>query len=231
VTYTITYESGNPQNGVIQFFDAGGTPTTSLTFTEIEQVVPCFTPGTLIATDRGDVPVERLRAGDMVLTRDHGFQPVRWAGRRDLGVADLIVQPALRPVRIAAGALGGGLPLRDMWVSPQHRMLVEGRGPEMWFGTDEVLVAALHLVGQPGVEQVMLPGVSYIHIMCAAHEIIMADGAWTESFQPAARMLDEMDVGQRAELLALFPDFYDQPSFPAARRSLKAHEVRVLLAA
>jgi Hint domain len=146
-------------------------------------------------------------------------------------VADLIVHPALRPVRIAAGALGGGLPLRDMLVSPQHRMLVEGTGPEMWFGTDEVLVAALHMVGAAGVTQGLVEGVSYIHIMCDAHEIIMAEGAWTESFQPAARMLDEMDAAQRAELLALFPDLYDLPSFPAARRSLKAHEARVLRAA
>jgi hypothetical protein len=108
---------------------------------------------------------------------------------------------------------------------------VAGAAPEMWFGTDEVLVAALHMVGMPGITRDFPAGVSYIHIMCDAHEIIRAEGAWTESFQPAARMLEGLEDGQRAELLALFPDLYDVPSFPAARRSLKAHEARVLRAA
>jgi hypothetical protein len=74
-------------------------------------------------------------------------------------------------------------------------------------------------------------GVSYIHVMCDAHEIIRADGAWTESFQPAMRMLNGMEAGQQGELLALFPDLADQSSFPAARLTLRAHEARVLHAA
>ena len=66
--------------------------------------------------------VEVLRVGDLVLTEDHGPQPLVWVGARSLGPADLAANPALQPVRIAAGALGLGLPARDLVVSPQHRL-------------------------------------------------------------------------------------------------------------
>ncbi len=227
----IIYDPGNPENGVVEFLDGLGNVVGSMAFSNIENVIPCFTPGTRISTDRGEVLVEHLKVGDSVLTRDNGWQAIRWVGRRDLGLADLIVNPALRPVRIAKGALGDGLPLRDMMVSPQHRMLIEGAGPEMWFGTDQVLAAALHLTRRPGICQVLTRGISYLHVMCDAHEIIRADGAWTESFQPAMRMLGGMEPEQQDELRALFPALVDGPSFPAARLTLRAHEVRVLSAA
>ncbi|MFZ1470682.1 MAG: Hint domain-containing protein [Paracoccaceae bacterium] len=222
----------NPQNGYVEFLDSFGTVIGTMTFSEIETIIPCFTPGTLIATDRGEVPVEALQPGDLVLTRDNGLQPLVWVGRKDLSLADLVVTPALCPVQIAKGAMGRGLPERDMRVSPQHRMLVEGPRAEMLFAEAEVLVAATHLLGQPGVRQDLAPGISYIHIMFAAHEIVCSDGVWSESFQPAARMLGGMDDARRTEILTLFPDL-DQSgvAFPAARLTLKAHEARVLLAA
>lgn len=228
----ILYDSGNPENGTVQFLDTNGAVIGTMQFSNIEKVIPCFTPGTRLTTDRGEVAVEDLRAGDRVLTRDRGFRPLVWVGRRDLTLADLVVQPRLRPVRIAAGALGGGLPCRDMLVSPQHRMLVEGWQAEMLFGEAEVLVAATHLRGLPGVTEAITPGVSYIHVMFDRHEIVCADGAWSESFQPAQRMLDGMGEAQQDEILALFPDLpLSEVAFPSARLSLKAHEARVLLAA
>ena len=157
---------------------------------------------------------------------------LRWVGRRDLNLADLIAGPKLQPVRIAAGALGAGLPARDMLVSPQHRMLIEGARAEMLFGEDEVLVAATHLTVLAGVEQVLTRGVTYLHLMFDAHELIEADGAWAESFQPAERTLGDLDADQRAEIEALFPTMaLGGVCFPAARLSLKSHEARVLLAA
>jgi hypothetical protein len=147
-------------------------------------------------------------------------------------VAELVVNPALRPVRIAAGALGFGLPVRDMLVSPQHRMLIEGYRAEMLFGESEVLVAARHLMDLPGIETAFSPGVTYIHVMFDRHEIIRADGSWTESFLPAQPMLDSMDTEQAEEIRMLFPDLnYAEVAFPASRLSLKAYEARVLLAA
>ena len=186
----------------------------------------------MVLTERGEVPVERLGPGDRVMTRDHGLQPVRWAGRRDLTQIDLLVRPEFLPVRIAQGALGAGLPERDMAVSPQHRILVTGPRSELLFGEYEVLIAATPLVGRPGIEQRLSSGVSYIHILFDAHEIVRADGAWSESFQPGARTMDGMDGAQRDEILALFPMLrMDVDAFPAARLTLKAREAQVLVRA
>jgi hypothetical protein len=117
-----------------------------------------------------------------------------------------------------------------MLVSPQHRILITGPRAELLFGEHEVLVAATHLVGLPGIERVVPEGVSYIHLLFDAHEILCADGAWSESFQPAVRTLEGLESAQRDEVLALFPELATNPaSFAAARQTLKAHEARVLL--
>jgi len=227
VLYDATDPSG--ESGVIRW--ANGD-TTQFSNIESISVVPCFTAGTRIDTRDGPVPVEDLRPGDRVLTRDCGFRTVVWAGRRDLGPGDLIAAPRLMPVRIAAGALGPGVPARDLVVSPQHRMLLTGARAELLFGETEVLAAALHLVGCPGITRENVTSVSYLHVMFDCHEIIRAEGAWSESFQPGATVMKGMGAAQRAELEMLFPELAaGGPAYPAARASLRAHEVRALLAA
>ncbi len=228
----IIYDAPGSESGTVEFLDGGGNVIGTMTFSEIENVIPCFTPGSLILTDRGEVAVEALSAGDRVLTRDNGYQVIRWVGRRNLGAAELALRPQFAPIRIAAGALGEGLPERDMLVSPQHRMLVTGPAAEMLFGEHEVLVAAKHLVGQPGITvDSGAEDVSYIHILFDQHEIVRADGAWSESFQPGDMTLAGMDEVQRAEVLALFPELANggSGSYGTARLTLKPHEVRVLL--
>jgi hypothetical protein len=232
----IIFDPDDPDSGRVEFLNPDGSIAGILTFTDIETVIPCFTPGTLITTATGPRAIEDILPGDQVLTRDSGFQEVCWIGRRDLGLADLIVRPALRPIRIEQGALGDGLPRRSLLVSPQHRMLLEAARAELLFGDREVLVAAIHLVGRPGITQVMphvVPrGVSYIHLMCDRHEIVQAEGAWTESFQPGLGTVRGMESAQRVEVLALFPELADSvQSYPAARVTLRGHEARVLLAA
>src|SRR5690606_34439686 len=108
-------------------------------------------------------------------------------------------------------------PARDMRVSPQHRILLDGPRAEMLFGEPEVLVAAIHLCGRMGIRQELSPGIDYIHVMFEQHQILCSDGIWSESFQPASRMVDGMDLAQRDEILALFPEL-EQTSvaFPAA---------------
>ena len=208
-----------------------------LEFKSFEKIV-CFTPGTLIDTSRGRVAVEDLRAGDHVLTRDHGYQPLVWTGRRDLPGDEVAAHPALAPVRIAAGALGPNLPERALEVSPRHRLLVCGARASLLFGEREVLVAAGDLVGLPGVTRAAPGGadgaVSYIHVMCARHEILRAEGAWSESFQPAAGVVNALEEDVRAELLALFPSLTrpeGRRAFAAARPVLSPAEVRTLFAA
>ena len=188
----------------------------------------------MIETDCGPVPVEDLTVGCRVLTRDSGYRPLRWVGRRDLGRAELIAKPALIPVQIRQGALGADMPNRDMVVSPQHRMLLTGARAELIAGETEVLAAALHLVGQPGVERASGAAVSYIHILFDHHEIVRSDGCWSESFQPGAQTLGGMDQAQRDEIFALFPELATDTgsqAYTAARLSLKPHEVRAILAA
>jgi hypothetical protein len=228
----ILYTPGNGEAGTVQFLNNLGNVIGSMTFTNIENVIPCFTPGTLIETDRGPLLVEDLATGDRVLTRDNGYQPIRWIGRRDLNAADLAQQPKLHPVLIRTGAMGPNLPAKDTLVSPQHRMLISGPRAEMMFGEHEVLVAAVHLLGQPDITRVHPESVAYIHVMCDRHEIIRANGCWTESYQPGAMTMQSMNSDQRDELLTLFPALANTTHlFPAARLSLKAHEARVLLAA
>ena len=227
----IIYDPLNHENGVVQFLDAFGNVIGSMSFSNIENVIPCFTPGTRIATPQGLRLAEDLRPGDLVLTEDHGPQPLIWVGARDLSAADLHRMPELCPVRIAAGALGLGLPQRDLIVSPQHRMLMDGPRAEVLFGEAEVLVAATHLVGLPGITRLPAQAVTYLHLMCADHEILAAEGCLTESFQPATRMVAGMGTAQRDEILTLFPELAQGAGMPAARRSLRAHEARVLLAA
>lgn len=181
--------------------------------------VVCFAAGTLIETDRGDMPVERLAVGDRVRTRDNGWQPLRWIGRHALAAEDLARSPHLRPIRIGAGALGCGLPRRALVVSPQHRLLVRSRIARRMFGAGEVLVAARHLVGLPGIDiDDRVDSIEYWHFSCDRHEIVTANGAPAEALYAGPEALRAMGPAARAELLALFPEFDGparQPPAPA----------------
>ncbi len=225
----ILYTPDDLEAGTVQFLDASGAVTSEMVFSNMEKVVACFTLGAMIQTERGEVAVEELQAGDRVLTRDHGLQPLRWVGRRDLSQTDLAREPRFSPIRIEMGALGSNLPARDMMVSPQHRMLVSGPRAELLFGDAEVLVAATHMVGMTGVQRVYPRGISYVHILFDQHQIVCADGTWSESFQPGAQTLSGLDDAQRDEVLALFPHLRAGAAYPSARLKLKAREAQVLL--
>jgi Hint domain/RTX calcium-binding nonapeptide repeat (4 copies) len=231
--FHIHYDPQNPEGGTVDFLDPQGHVIGTLTFTNIEKVVVCFTPGAKIATARGARPVESLKVGDLVRTRDHGLQPIRWVGARTLRGPELLNDPSLQPIRITKGALGNGLPLRDMRVSRQHRMLHTSPQTELLFGEDEVLVRAYHLTHLPGVRAERLEEVTYIHILFDRHELVLADGAWSESFQPGARSIGGLDDRERGELFKIFPDLVQRGfgTFDAARSTLKGFEARVLLAA
>lgn len=206
--------------------DRGGFDKTTVCFH-----VPCFAAGTLIATAEGLKPVELIRVGDKVLTRDDGYQEVRWAGQRVLSAEELAATPDFVSVMIKAGALGNNLPRRDLRVSPGHRMLISGVHAEMMFGERDVLVAASDLVGQPGISFDARP-VTYVHIMFDRHQVVDSEGAWSESFQPADLTLNGLDQQQREELLALFPELASkkgQRSYAAARRVLGSHEASALM--
>ncbi|SEK86408.1 Hint domain-containing protein [Roseovarius azorensis] len=181
----------------------------------------CFTRGTLIETENGPVPVERLAVGDMLRTLDHGFQPVRLVCHTTCDAIDLQLRPAIRPVYILAGALGNGLPLRDLKVSPQHRMLVSSRIAERMFGTAEVLIPAIKLIGLPGVFiDRSVTEVEYFHVLLDDHEVIFAEGAPSESLLTGPEALRNVGAAARAEIRALFPRIAEAEYVPSPARPI-----------
>jgi hypothetical protein len=169
--------------------------------------------------------------GDYVVTRDNGLQEIRWIGCRTMTATDFAETPQFRPVEIKRGALGLGLPERDMKVSPNHRVLIASDHAELLFEEREVLVPAKHLVGQDGVSVSKEEQTTYFHIMFDQHEVILSDGAWTESFQPGDMSLAGVDAEQREELFRIFPELKHkkgQDAYVTARKSLKAYEARLL---
>lgn len=168
--------------------------------------VTCFTRGTLIATDRGPVPVERLLPGHRAVTADGRLAELRMVLRRRVEGAELEQCPNLRPVRIARGALGGGLPERDLCVSRQHRMLVSSRISARMFADGEALIAAIRLTELPGISvEPAGDGVEYFHLIFDAHETVLAEGAPSESLYLGPETLRTIPEAALTELRLLFP--------------------------
>jgi hypothetical protein len=194
--------------------------------------VICFTPGTVIRTPTGLLPVELLQEGDKVQTKDNGPQEILWIGTRRMTGARLFAMPKLRPVRIRPSALGKGQPDSELLVSPEHRMLLEGPEAVSLFNTTEVLVSAKDMVnGSTVTVDHLLKEVTYIHLLLPAHQILWANGMETESFHPANASLSTLGDEDRRRLLHQFPTLdYDSHSFGAyARRNLNTSEAAILL--
>lgn len=173
----------------------------------------CFEAGVLIDTDRGPVAAGDLQAGNRVLTRDGGFRPLRWIGRRTVaGKGDMA--PVVMTVDEAR-----------VRVSQQHRVLVTGWKAELLTGEDEVLVAAQHLVNGDTVRIEPCERVTWVHLLLDRHEVICSQGLWSESLHPDLARLDEE---QRAEVLALFPEL--ERYGPTARRCLRRWEAMAMAA-
>lgn len=149
----------------------------------------CLTAGAMIATATGPRPVEALRPGDLVLTRDAGLQPLRANLHRHVPAAAQRADPALRPILIEAGAFGGGLPLRPLLVSRQHAFLAHDPRPS---GKGEVLIRARHIVeelGKASHAPCPIRGLTYFHLLFDRHQLICAEGVWTESVFTGAQAL------------------------------------------
>jgi len=184
----------------------------------------CFAAGTLIETPRGPVPVEMLEPGDAVLTLDHGAVPVLWVGRR----VTQFGHGAHRhhPVRIAAGAMGGGLPHADLLVSPQHRLLVAGRGHPAG-----ALAKAKGLCQRPGIAQDnRCTSIVYVQLLLPQHGLLFANGLTAESFYPGAFALRSLPPTDQARIEALFPGILADPSVygPFARPVLGLRAIEAL---
>ncbi len=223
-------------DGTITLMTAGdqtaGTTTFSYEVTNAQGIsdvgfvhgqVACFVSGARIATERGLVAVQSLEPGDRVLTLDNGYQTLRWRGQRSLAS-----QGAFAAVSIPAGTFGSHGALR---VSPQHRLLIRGWQAELYCGEPEVLVKASHLV-RAGLLRQDHSGapVTYCHLLFDQHEIINAEGLWSESYLPGPATLAGHDPQTCAELFAMFPELEGNPTAygPPARPQADAKAAMML---
>lgn len=169
--------------------------------------VPCFVKGTLMETEKGDCPVEELSVGDKVRVSSGELLPILWIGEKTLSAETLKRNPHLRPVCIQKGAMGDGLPTRDLYVSPQHRIVMEGWRAELLFGEPKVFAAAIHLVNDKTIRQIQSDEtVTYYHIACSRHAILMSHGLPTESLFLGDMALLSFDREDVEELRELFPE-------------------------
>src|SRR5271165_4049402 len=133
---------------------------------------PCYCRGTLILTERGEVRVEDLAVGDMAVTVSGEAKPIKWIGRRSYAGRFIAGNPRVLPIVVRAGALAPEVPMRDLWLSPGHALLLDG-----------VLIPAEHLVNGLTILQAgPVNEVEYFHIEFEAHEVILAEGAPAESY-------------------------------------------------
>ncbi|WP_299686491.1 Hint domain-containing protein [uncultured Tateyamaria sp.] len=191
-TYTLASTDGTPQ-------------------AQYEDLYVCFAAGTLINTCQGARAAADIRPGDKVQTRENGLQEVVWVGSRTMHYQHLALHPQSRPILIAAGALGAGTPVHALVVSPQHRVLVSSKIVERMTGQSEIMVPAKKLLGIPGVEH-YLPdaGVTYVHILCRTHELVVANGTFVETMYLGDESLNMLSQKDRAEIAALHPGIADQ---------------------
>ena len=198
---------------------------TNTSFEGFEQLrIVCFGPDVLIATDKGAVPSVNIEVGDLVLTADHGFQPVRWIGKRQVPAHELRKNPRLLPVKISQGALGNGLPKRDMVVSRQHRMVVNNEALQGLNVETEVLVAAIKLTALPGIDvSEAEEQMSYVHFMFDQHEIVYAEGAKSESLLLGPQARETIADESLEEIVTLFPELADGDMRPEPARLIPSN--------
>lgn len=193
--------------------------------------IVCFAEDTDIATPDGPRRVSTLGPGDQVLTLDGETRTIVTTNARHVLPVEMFAETRLRPVRIAAGALGGGLPTRDLLVSRQHRILCASRIARRIFGQPEVLIPAFRLVGLPGITvDRSVKAVTYHHILLDRHDIVLANGAPAETLfigpMSAQALQDELDDTMREVVM----DNDTQPMAPA-RPFPPSHDAKRIIAA
>lgn len=178
----------------------------------------CFTAGTMIDCPGGPRDIDDLLVGDLVITRDHGAQPIRWIGRRRFAALG-----RMAPVRIKAGVLNAG---RDIELSPQHRILIADATADLLFGEPEVFAAAKSLVDGDAVSIRTGGEVEYIHLLCDQHEIITANGLAAETLFLGEVTTQTLDPDSIAEIDTIFPGRRDTflPQHRLARPALRHFE-------
>ncbi len=180
---------------------------TDLTAADFNVNVACFMPGTRFATDKGEVAIEDLKVGEMMLT-EHGYRPLKWLAHRDVDWSMIIPRRAA-PVLVKQGALGDNLPQRDLFISPAHALLVDG-----------LLVTAELLVNGDSIVQLtdFDRDFTYYNIELDEHSVVYAEGMAVESY---------LEVGSNRAMYDNAAEFHAQ--HPAHRAPAAMEKARVNL--
>ena len=227
-----------PSGEPIAIFDEGAPPAgaetwvvrSTLAQSEGAPGVICFTPGTRIRTEQGDVPAELVEPGMRVITADNGPREVIWTGARRISGARLRAMPWLAPIMFRPGVLGAGQ-TEPLTVSPRHKVLLRGRAAADLFGQTEVLAAAADLVDDRSVRRLRGQAATYVHILCEGHQLLWSGGALTESFHPTPGALSTVVPEQREQIYELLPELRETGLCgPTARRALGSGEAAILRA-
>ncbi|GEM_PF-5144616 len=153
--------------------DFGGAQTSFMTVAAL----PCYCRGTRILTTRGEVPIEALSVGDVLITASGVARPAIWIGSTRRRITE-DNRHSVAPILIARGALADNVPHRDLCVSPGHSLLIDG-----------VLATAGMLVNGCSVRRCTdIDEVEYCHLELPVHDAVLAEGAWAETY---------LDVGNR----------------------------------
>jgi hypothetical protein len=188
----------------------------------------CFANGTQICTSGGEAPVESLGVGDLVVTRDHGLQPIQWL-RHDLQPLQDVCEHE-RPVLIRTGALGPGIPSEDLIVSPNHRILVGGSRQLQDLFRTEAFAPAKSLTSLRGIRHMKgKRHITWVHFACDRHEVVTANGCLSESLLLGPMVQNGLTAMQRRALTEIFGEATSPDGSlngPAARDCLRVGEVR-----
>lgn len=145
-------------------------------------VLPGFGPGVHLMAQEGEIPIEWLATGDKLVTRDHGLQPVLWIGRARVEFTRLARNPQIQPMQIATGALGAGVPTHPTLLAPATRVLLNGSGVELYAGRDEALAEIGDLRDDAHIAPPMMQtGTHFTLVLLPMHDMIQANGLWSET--------------------------------------------------
>jgi hypothetical protein len=213
-SFTFTSTETPAQLAAVSQFDASFQTTSSFVYqtASFQQApgdsgfnfvvgVACFREGTHISTMAGEVPVEILRPGDLLMTERGKLRPLRWIGRRHIRCDDHTAPDQVWPVRVARDALGPSIPCADLWLSPDHALYSDG-----------VLIPVKHLINGTTIRREPVDDVIYYHLELSSHDVILAEGTPAETY---------LDIGDRARFEGQI-----SPLVPGATNFEHAHLLR-----
>ena len=195
---------GTPQ-GTTMIQVTGANPGIDTGLTDITELVACFAEGTRILTLRGETAVESLRIGDLVVSAQGPVRPVRWLGHRRIDCRRHERPRDVWPVRVRAGAFGPGRPFRDLLLSPDHAVFVDG-----------LLIPIRYLMNGASVAQENCDDITYWHVELDRHDVLLAEGLPAESY---------LDTGNRRLLHFVFERLDLGVAEPEMMRDLVHHNV------